>query len=153
MPDSKPRPRVAVLFVAVSMILFLASLTQDGFYLEGGDLTAWSSMGLLLTGWLGLLVGVPAWLANPALATAWILALLGPSRRWYAFAFAVLAVGLCASFLIYRDILVDEAGHRHAITAYAPGYWLWLASAGVALAGAFVGVANNPTPRDKPAGE
>ncbi len=84
MSETKPRPIFAVFFVAVSVLLFLASLTQDGFHLEGGDFTAWSSMSLLLTGWLGLLVGVPAWLANPALAATWILSLLGRSCRWYA---------------------------------------------------------------------
>ncbi|MDB5335220.1 MAG: hypothetical protein JWN70_839 [Planctomycetaceae bacterium] len=123
--------------LAVSIILFLVSLTQDGYYIDRPeDPRAWAPcIGLLLIGWLGVLEGVWAWLANPALAVAWLLMLTKPGRISQII-LAVLATGLALSFLLYPEILANEAGGRTRITGYGAGYWLWISSMVTAAVGA-----------------
>jgi hypothetical protein len=45
------------------------------------------------------------------------------------------APGAAAGFLAVRTV-AGEAGGRQAVTGYAMGYWLWLASTGLAVAAA-----------------
>ena len=49
-----------------SVLLFVASLTQDAYYLAGDNPDSWSaSWVLLLMVWMGVFYGVITWLANP----------------------------------------------------------------------------------------
>jgi hypothetical protein len=137
-----PRLRAAAwLFVAVSVLLFLASLSQNCYYTDG-DTWGKGARGveLLLIGWSGVGVGVPAWLANPALVWAWIAAFVRPTRIAALVAAAGAAV-LALSFLRQQEIMVDEAGHLARITGYGAGYWLWVASTISALVGCAFSVA------------
>jgi hypothetical protein len=114
-----------LLFLLASVILFAISLTQDCFYIDREDRDAYAlGLGLLLIGWLGVLVGVFAWLANPLLMIAWILTLLG-RHRLVAVGCALAAITFSLSFLLHDDIMANEVGGRSAITEIAPGYWLW----------------------------
>lgn len=62
------------LFTAASILLFLISLTQDGYRTDASNPRAWSpAIGLLLVGCLGIFDGIVAWLANPTLLATWIL--------------------------------------------------------------------------------
>lgn len=117
-----------------SIFLFLASLTQDCFYIDRpDDPRAWANgFGLLLVGWLGVLTGIYSWLANPTLLIAW-LAMWSPAHRRYAIGSASIALLMMLSFLFHQDIMSDEAGNRSRITHYGPGYWLWIGSAVLAL--------------------
>lgn len=47
---------------------------------------------------------------------------------------ALLAILFILSFLLYRTVLMNEAGHFGSITGYGLGYWLWLSSAITTLA-------------------
>jgi hypothetical protein len=114
----------------------LASLTQDCFLIDKTDNPrAWSNgLGLLLVGWLGILTGIYAWLANPFLLVAW-LAMWFPNCRLIAISAGILALLLMLSFLLHDDMMSDEAGNRSRITAYGRGYWLWIATAVMTILG------------------
>lgn len=125
-------------FVTASVVLFLVSLTLNGYYTDGDKPDAWAPcFGLLLVGWIGVFERIPAWLANPALAIAWVL--MGLRRSGLAaFALTVASLGLALSFLYHQRIMTDEAGNYARITGYGAGYWLWIASMVVALIGCLV---------------
>lgn len=128
--------RIAAAATVLSVVLFLTSLTQDGYYIDRpGDPRAWAPcIGLLLIGWLGVFDGILAWLANPALLAAWIFLNFRSSRRLGA-AIGAAAIAFALSFLLYTEILTNEAGGTSKITGYGAGYWLWVASGGVAMIG------------------
>jgi hypothetical protein len=125
-------------FLLTSIVLFLVSLSQPAMHLDGaksGD--RWECLLLLCIGWIGLFGGVFAWLANPALWLAWIFIL----ARRYAAALVLLIASLAfaLSFLREKHWERDESGsHTATITGHGPGYWLWIASIVIALAGCIV---------------
>jgi hypothetical protein len=124
------------LFLLASVSLFAISLTQDCFYIDRTDRDAYAlGLGLLLIGWLGVLVGVFAWLANPLLMVVWLLTLLG-RQRMVAVACALGSLGFSLSFLLHDDIMANEAGGRSAITEIVAGYWLWNLSIACAIVAA-----------------
>jgi uncharacterized membrane-anchored protein len=144
--DNNPKAKyrvttAAIVAVAASLLLFLARLLLDAFYIDRPDNPrAWSlGFGLLLVGWLAVLDGVPAWLANPAVLCAWILLLIGFRRA--ALVSAGLALALALSFLRCHQVLTDSAGTYSRITGYGPGYWLWVSSMAAALVGGIVDLA------------
>jgi hypothetical protein len=141
--------RIAVgVLLAVSIVLFLASLTQDGFYIDREDPRAWAScIGLLLVGWLGVIMGVPAWLANPFLVGAWVLACFR-RMRWIGLCCALISLAFMLSFLLHGEIMTDEAGGYSKITGYGAGYWLWVASAAAALVGSLIAILFHPGGRN-----
>jgi hypothetical protein len=126
--------------LSASVALFLGSLATECFYVDRNGIADSYGIGmmLLLIGWLGVLTAIPAWLANPALLMAW--ATLFVRQRLVAVVVAGLALGFSLSFLAQRDILVNEGGGKSAIVGYGPGYWLWIASIGVLLVGASLGM-------------
>lgn len=128
-------PFVSVCSLA-SLMLFTASLTQDCFFIDRADNPrAWSSgFGLLAVGWLGVLVGVYSWLANPTLLIAW-LAMWSPNYKRYSIGASAIALLLALSFLLHESLMTDEAGNRSRVTGYGIGYWLWIGSMALALVG------------------
>jgi len=127
-------PHAPRAILAASLVLFLLCLTQDGFVVDGDNPRAWSQAGyLLLLGWLGLLAGIVAWLANPLLIAAWIAFALRSHRAALALGIAAL---LCAlSFLAVDTVMVSEAPSFAKVTGLGLGYWLWIASMAVLAAG------------------
>ena len=120
-----------------------SGLALDCFYIDRADPDAWApGIALLLIGWLGLLDGMLAWLANPMLALAWI-AIWFPRLRFVSLACAVIALLFALSFLLHDDIMADEGGGRAAITEYHWGYWLWLGSIAAMVIGAAVAVSKS----------
>jgi hypothetical protein len=119
----------------VSIALFVLCLVNDGYYIDGPDPRAWApASGLLLFGWIGLFSGTIAWLANPALATAWV---LFHFRRYRGSAiWALVATALIISFLFAKTVVSSESPTYSKVTGYGLGYWLWLGSALVLLVGA-----------------
>jgi hypothetical protein len=125
---------IGTLVLVGSILLFLASLTQDAYYLAGDNPEAWAaSWGLLLIGWMGVYFGVFAWLANPLLLLSWMLFL----RRKFGAAFVGSAAALlfALSFLLHSTIVASEAPTYEPVTGYGLGYWLWLASMLIMAAG------------------
>ena len=120
-----------------SICLYLISLSQDCY---STDFTGSTNKGVpsilaLLTGWLGL-IGMhgPAmsWLANPLMIASWISSL---TKSNFTLPLSIAALAFMLSFLFFKKIMVSEAGHISNITNYNLGYWLWLASAAVLVAG------------------
>lgn len=72
------------------------------------------------------------WLANPLLCCSWIT--LKDQPKWSA-RLSLLATALSLSFLLFDQVIADEAGHYRQITGYGPGYWLWVSGCLVMLAG------------------
>jgi len=124
--------------IAISVVLFLISLTQDGFYIDRAENPrAWAScIGLLLIGWIAVLGGVSAWLANPALAITWVL-MLFQRLRLLALVIGAISLLFALSFLNVRQIMADESGNESKITGYGAGYWIWVTSIGVTAVGCF----------------
>lgn len=79
-------------------------------------------------------VGYAAWLANPVIAIAWILYL--SDKQPAALISAVVSLGLTLSFLWVQD---GPFGPKQLdpvpIISYGIGYWLWVASAAIVVAG------------------
>ena len=122
-------------FVGASVLLFIASLTQSRCRLEGDDHPGAACVGLLLIGWIGVLGGIYAWLANPAILGAWIL-IWSRRMRPLAFLCAGAALAFALSFLRVKKMDRDESGeHVERITSYGVGYWIWIASIGTILLG------------------
>ena len=120
-----------------SVLLFVASLTQDAYYLAGDNSGASAaSWLLLLIGWMGLFYGIVAWVANPLLVISWMLCLRDELRAAFIVSAAALLVAL--SFLLHSTIVASEAPTYEAVTGYGPGYWLWLASMLIMTAGTLI---------------
>jgi hypothetical protein len=133
---------IARICLYCSIGLFLASLSQPAFSVDQGweengtRIATWDALLCLLIGWLGFFeggVGV-TWLANPLLAMAWITFML-PGSSKVSFLFSIFAVVASASFLLFTQIIITEAGQRGTICHYHLGYWFWLSSTIVMLAG------------------
>lgn len=143
LPSFLRRSPVVTALGSTSILLFLASLTQDCFYIDRVENPrAWANgFGLLVVGWLGILTGIYSWLANPTLLIAW-LTLFSPAHRRYAMGSAGVALLMTLTFLLHDEMMSDEAGNRSKITAYGPGYWLWIGSAVFALLGSWMQKSN-----------
>ena len=105
--------------------VFLVSLGFEAFCTTNG---CRSSVDVLLVGWFGLLSGGAGicWLANPMIIIGLILTFKGSK---YSVIFSALATALCFSFLLFDQVIEDEAGHYREIISYQAGYWLWCSSA------------------------
>ncbi|MES5488337.1 hypothetical protein QMZ05_36825 [Bradyrhizobium sp. INPA03-11B] len=77
--------------------------------------------------------GYAAWLANPIIATAWFLYLA--DKRSAALISAVLALGLTLTFLGVATVPLSDKFSELEIISYGSGYWLWIASAAILVAG------------------
>tara|TARA_R110002073_G_scaffold211794_2_gene372118 strand:+ start:20739 stop:21275 length:537 start_codon:yes stop_codon:yes gene_type:complete len=120
----------------ISFLLFVLCLTQDAYYTDGGNPSAWPpGWELFLYGWLGLLGGIFAWLANPALIIAWVM--LRKKQYEKAMICSVIALLFSVSFLFHETVLSDATGRRDTVTGYGYAYWLWLLSQAVVLYGSW----------------
>ena len=151
---------IAPIFLICSFGLFAVSLWFPAFCTEratglGGGHEPYMGIGafLLLFGCFGVITGGVGvtWLANPLLLFAWVIsmaawitAMTSRSPRASAalmvlvllsLAFSALAVIFSASFQLFTEIIVNEAGGMNRICHRLPGYWLWLASTIVMLVG------------------
>lgn len=80
--------------------------------------------------------GYAAWLANPIIVAAWFLYLA--DRRSAALISAILALGLMLTFLGVANVPIGPKLGEVEIISYGAGYWLWIASAGILVAGVSV---------------
>ncbi|MDR1959787.1 MAG: hypothetical protein LBQ54_12215 [Planctomycetaceae bacterium] len=115
--------------IVLSIILFLMSLTQPAFIVDGGMYIGFL---LLLIGWLGVGLGAGiSWLANPLILVSWVTA----GVPGLSFVLSLLAALFAGSFLMFDEIIRDEGGGMEKIVGYSSGYWFWLFSMLVMLAG------------------
>jgi hypothetical protein len=116
---------IKILIISISALLFAASLTQCAFGIDRADDNCWSSLAALLTGWLNPAGAGIAWYANPLLLVACIV-IFKNEKLSVLLGFAACVFAL--SFLLFKKIITDEAGHYSNITYKGAGYRLWLSS-------------------------
>ena len=122
------------IFLTISVVLFITSLTQKCYCTT----TACAdSIMVFLLGWAATVSGGAGfvWIANPLLFASWLLLKKNLKTSMFLSVFAAL---LSLSFLLFDSVLDNEAGQKHEITSYRPGYWLWTASTLCMLVAAFV---------------
>lgn len=123
--------------LAASVCLFVASLFNDGYYIEGLNARAWApAWGLLLIGWMGLAYGTFTWLGNPALIAAWML--FFNKKPTLSLLAAFIALVFMVSFLFQQTVVSSEAPSYSRIVGYGTGYWLWLTSGVLQVVGSAV---------------
>lgn len=117
------------LIIGLSMVIFLASLTQPAFSVERGTRPAaeYPSIVLLAIGWMAVPDGAVSWLANPSLVLGWYFTQF-ETRRTMALVITLAALALALSFLRHDEFLLDTSGNRGVISGCCAGYWLWLSS-------------------------
>ncbi len=116
------------ILLILSIFLFILSLTQRGYAVDYKPSDKGIPIIYVLMGGIGLLGfggAFIAWLANPLLIISWI---LPQGKLLWKVGLSALAVLFSASFLLFDEIIKDEAGHIGKITGYGAGYWIWMAS-------------------------
>lgn len=106
----------------LSKLLFLLSLCFPACY-TGITQEAVPSLGLLLSGWLGILFGHFSWFANPLCIISWILKRSEPQLACFL---SLLALAFSLSFLLYSEL--PDGHYGETITAYGIGYFFWVMS-------------------------
>lgn len=116
-----------IVIIIISLVLFLASLTQP-IYSDGSYPPEDNMIGLmaLLLGWLDLFGAGISWMANPLLFLCWVFLLSNTIKN--AMVSSFLAVCFSLTFLLFSTIYKDEAGNKGPIVARNIGYWLWVSS-------------------------
>jgi hypothetical protein len=115
------------IFLLLSIACFIFSLFHPC-YGTGSEMPEQEQgLGLLLLGWMGLMMGAPGivWLANPLLLSSWI---LNKKKNRLAIIFGIIAICCALYFFSIKEMVVDEAGHKSKITNYYLGYWFWVTS-------------------------
>ncbi|MBH8559087.1 hypothetical protein [Hymenobacter negativus] len=126
------------LAVVISIAIFAMSLSHYAYCTladKNGECTR--AMSLLLVGGLGIFMGELAsilWVANLTLLATWVLVFISP-RFTPISSMATLLLMLL--FLVFDKVLVNEAGGKSTIVSHGTGYWLWVLSAAVMVAGIF----------------
>jgi hypothetical protein len=114
------------LIPTISIVIFITSLTQNDFCTTRscGD-----SIASFISGFIGVFMGgaTISWLANPLLFVSWGCFLSRSIKT--SLIISLLALLLSLSFLTFKEVMVDEAGHMGQIISYQAGYWLWVLSA------------------------
>lgn len=116
----------------LSFILFCASIPQTVFYTGEKPNGAFSSASCLIYGWL-YLNETPSWLGNITLAISYLLLLI--PRKLPGIISASVTLILMLTFLLEKDVLVNESGRRAEVVSLGAGFILWTASAAVLIAG------------------
>jgi hypothetical protein len=120
--EEKSKLKTAVLVIGIGCFAF--SLFNISFCTSNGCRT---SIEAFLIGWLAMLTGGAAmtWLTNPFLIIAWVLLAKNKKSAWL---FGLAASVISISFLKFRVVIENEAGHYNPITRIGIGYWLWASS-------------------------
>lgn len=121
------RRKVALALHVVSLLLFLASLTQPAYeaLTHNGPSVGYGIFALLLG-----IIGHKAWFANPLLALAWV-----SLHQWSGYLsafFAAAGLGVALMFLAPEQVVpVGSMG----MYPYRPllGFYLWVSSLGFAI--------------------
>ena len=122
------------IILTISIIIYIISLTQEGFCTNIAGHCAKGFM-YLLVGWLGVfMLHSPAmvWLANPILLFSWIRI---KKKEKQSLIFSSISLITMLSFLLFDEIILNESGALSRITSYGLGYWLWVSSAFIMVLG------------------
>jgi hypothetical protein len=132
----------AVIVVVYLVACCCPALTFDNYY--SGNSTpqstdTWFGWTALFLGWLGMLVGSVAWLANFVLGLTLIFLMCG--LRWATLISSAATLLLSLDFfpIFSANIPADEGGvGRAVLRPPGVGVWLWFASLAAAFIGALV---------------
>ena len=132
-PDEMER-RLIKVFLTVSVLAFVVCLPLPAFTIVGNGYTYSNpSYEKLISGWLGPFIGVWEWYANPTLLFSWLLL----RKKYFVFGAisATASLLVAGAFLVRHSMIINEAGHSGTILSKDIGYWLWIVSIVIALAG------------------
>jgi len=136
---AKPAPDQSKWYIpAASLFLYLAACTLPCLEFRNGTIEIYYGYSILLQGWIAVLVGQIAWLANPAWLASMAFFIF---RRWtLSLIFSALSlIFAAATFFIYRReliILGDTPGRNVELGSLRIGFYVWLTSLIVIGAGA-----------------
>ena len=124
--------------IVLSALLWAISLLQPALLVNGDD-GHWYGMDILAIGWLGILAGQLAWLANITLVLTWILN-WGMQSRFMIVTVILTMVFAVQVFLTNSlSIPLDESGACcRKILEYRSGAYFWFASILVMCTGCVV---------------
>ncbi len=130
--EEKSRLKTSILITGLGF--FVISLFNISFCTPNGCRT---QIETLLKGWLAILTGGAGltWFANPLLIVSWILIAKNKKAAWLVGLFATL---VSISFLKFKVVIENEAGHYNPITKIGLGYWLWLSSCVITFIGSSI---------------
>lgn len=131
------------LILLICLILYLASLPFTAVYAKDHEM---SGLACALLGWAEMEGGGIAWMANPLLFIGAFFLLLKQIK--ISAILGLIAFGLTFCYLSVGEITVNEAGHKFPITGYGPGYFLWIASCFMLLAGSIILMKTPQKPQD-----
>ncbi len=117
----------------LSIVFFFISLTQMSFCANGRCQN--DGLTNLLMGWFAIFMLYPigmVWLANPILFFSWIKFKKKPKISLVS---SVISLLLMLSFLLFDEVVNNEAGVPEKITDIKLGYWLWVLSAFIMVIG------------------
>ena len=123
------------LFLFLSIVLYLISLTQKSFCTNSNVCRYFSGFLDLIFGWLGVFIlHIPTfpWLANPLLLVSWF---LFKKKSKTSFILSGIAFILMLSFLFVDEIIVNEGSTTSIVNFYGLGYWFWVFSSFIMLVG------------------
>lgn len=130
-----------IITIAISGLFFIVALALPVYKFANGEY--YSGLMVLLFGWMGPF-GVVAgntigWYANLFLFFAWIALALAKFRPMPFFAVIALSIGIVIALtsLGVSRLATNEAGTMDEVTI-GLGFYMWLASFGVALLGSLV---------------
>ncbi len=127
------------LFIGLSLLLFLLACATPCLEMSQKSDPTWYGLRILVLGWLGILVGQFAWLANPL----WLIGLITfVLRKWLA---TLIVLGFSLLFALNTLLLfgiplpADESNVNHtSLVRLRIGFYLWLASIAILFGRAFV---------------
>lgn len=122
---------LAVIILNASIGVFLISLTQQCFCTTD---SCGYSIAAVFSGAIGVLLGGAGitWLANPILLASWI---WFRKKHHLSLIASFISTLISLSFLLFKNVMVDEAGNYDQITSYRLGYWLWVLSSLIMFVG------------------
>ncbi len=114
---------IKITTLGLSIGLLIVALTQKCYCTTSlcGD-----SIAVFIFGIFGMFFGGAAlcWLANPLLIFSWIFI----KKNKVSSLLSLFSTLIALSFLLFDEIIDDEAGHYRKIVGYELGYWLWVCS-------------------------
>jgi len=109
----------------ISILLFLFSLFQECYTVNGGDSIGSFGIGALLLGWMNVSETWFCWLANIFYALSFI-AIITSKIKKVALTFSSIAFLLAISFLFLDEVVINEGGSLGQIDGDLLGYWVWI---------------------------
>jgi hypothetical protein len=129
---------IASFFLIASVLSYCLALALPAYFTDIRNGFGESGLLLLLVGWIGAPI---QWLANPFMVTGFVFYLY--KKRVASVIFFTISAFLMLSFLGVHSVLCNEAGRVCQIIKLGLGYWLWLISAGCAIAASATMGTNN----------